>query len=139
MSIGKRITKLRNALKMTQEELAEKLDVSRQSIFKWEKDLVIPEMDNIIRLSKVFNVSLEYLVNGKKEFKKKVTIKDYLLLALGVVFLILIVVILIINPDSLLETSSALYFNGLYLLIGIALIFIIIGLIVIFKKRNERK
>ncbi|HHT39821.1 MAG: helix-turn-helix transcriptional regulator [Acholeplasmatales bacterium] len=139
MSIGKRITKLRNALKMTQEELAEKLDVSRQSIFKWEKDLVIPEMDNIIRLSKVFNVSLEYLVNGKKEFKNKVTIKDYLLLALGVVFLILIVVILIINPDSLLETSSALYFNGLYLLIGIALIFIIIGLIVIFKKRNERK
>ena len=113
MSIGKRITKLRNALKMTQEELAEKLDVSRQSIFKWEKDLVIPEMDNIIRLSKVFNVSLEYLVNGKKEFKNKVTIKDYLLLALGVVFLILIVVILIINPDSLLETSSALYFNGL--------------------------
>lgn len=139
MSIGKRITKLRNALKMTQDELAEKLDVSRQSIFKWEKDLVIPEMDNIIRLSKVFNVSLEYLVNGKKEFKNKVTIKDYLLLALGVVFLILIVVILIINPDSLLETSSALYFNGLYLLIGIALIFIIIGLIVIFKKRNERK
>src|SRR5690554_1401967 len=116
MSIGKRITKLRNALKMTQEELAEKLDVSRQSIFKWEKDLVIPEMDNIIRLS-----------------------KDYLLLALSVVFIILIVVILIINPDSLLETSSALYFNGLYLLIGIALIFIIIGLIVIFKKRNERK
>ena len=47
---------------MTQEQLAEKLNVSRQSISKWESGQVIPEVEKIVELSKVFNVTLDYLL-----------------------------------------------------------------------------
>lgn len=47
---------------MTQEQLAERLNVSRQSISKWESGQVIPEVEKIVELSKVFNVTLDYLL-----------------------------------------------------------------------------
>lgn len=63
MSFGKNLQILRNMRnKMTQEELAEKMDVSRQTISKWELDITFPEMEKAILLSKLFSCSMDELL-----------------------------------------------------------------------------
>lgn len=62
MSLSKKIYELRKAGNLSQEQLAEKVNVSRQSISKWESGETIPEIDRVIELSKIFNVSTDYLL-----------------------------------------------------------------------------
>ncbi|MEA4994312.1 MAG: helix-turn-helix transcriptional regulator [Oscillibacter sp.] len=62
MSLSKKIYELRKANNLSQEQLAEKVSVSRQSISKWESGETTPEIERIIELSKVFNVSTDYLL-----------------------------------------------------------------------------
>ena len=63
MSIGKNLQFLRKVCNnMTQEELAEKIGVSRQTISKWELDTVCPELEKIIELCKLFSCSMDQLV-----------------------------------------------------------------------------
>jgi transcriptional regulator with XRE-family HTH domain len=62
MSLSKKILELRKAGNLSQEQLAEKIRVSRQSISKWESGETIPEIERIIELSKVFGVSTDYLL-----------------------------------------------------------------------------
>ena len=64
MTFGERLYKLRNDKNISQEELADILDVSRQSISKWENDKAYPEMARIMFMSDYFNVSLDYLIRG---------------------------------------------------------------------------
>lgn len=67
MTLGERIKKYRQAVGLSQEQLAEKINVSRQAITKWENDSGIPDIDNLISLSKVMGISLDELVMGEKE------------------------------------------------------------------------
>lgn len=67
MNTGDRIQRLRKQNNMTQENLADYLQVSRQSISKWESNLSYPETDKLIKLSELFNVSVDYLLRGKTE------------------------------------------------------------------------
>lgn len=67
MTLGERIKNYRKELGLSQEELAEKINVSRQAITKWENDSGIPDIDNLISLSKIMGVSLDELVMGEKE------------------------------------------------------------------------
>ena len=60
--LGKEIQKLRRSRGLSQEKLAEQLHVSRQAISKWELGTAAPDTDNIVRLSKFFQVPLEYLM-----------------------------------------------------------------------------
>lgn len=62
MKIGEKISKLRRENNYTQEQLAEILSVSRQSVSKWETDLTYPETEKIIALSKLFGCSTDYLL-----------------------------------------------------------------------------
>ena len=62
MTLGNKICYLRKKLHISQEELADKLNVSRQSISKWEMDQSLPQIDKIILLSNWFNVSLDSLL-----------------------------------------------------------------------------
>lgn len=64
MSLGSNIYDLRSKAGLSQEELAEKLGVSRQSVSKWETDTSVPDVDKLIQLSKVFGITLDELVNG---------------------------------------------------------------------------
>lgn len=65
MSIGKRIRDLRKQNNFSQEYLAEKLDVTRQAVSKWEQDLSNPDTGNLIKLSELFSVDVEFLATGK--------------------------------------------------------------------------
>ncbi len=65
MTLGRKIYELRNSQGLSQEELAEKLSVSRQSVSKWETDSSVPELDKLLGLSEIFGVSLDVLVRGE--------------------------------------------------------------------------
>lgn len=76
MEIGKQIKKYRTDRKLSQEALAERIFVSRQTISNWENDKNYPDMKSLLLLSSLFNVSLDILVKGdleemKKEIKKE--------------------------------------------------------------------
>ncbi len=65
MSLGERIYKLRTEKEMSQGDLADALEVSRQSISKWETNGSVPELDKLVKLSEIFDISLDELITGK--------------------------------------------------------------------------
>lgn len=75
MDIGSRIKKYRECAKMSQEELADKVFVSRQTISNWETNKNYPDIKSISYLSNIFNVSLDNLIEGDIEDMKKAIIK----------------------------------------------------------------
>ena len=62
LTLGQRIAVKRNELGLSQSALGEQLGVSRQSVFKWESDAAVPEIDKLIALSRLFGVSLDWLL-----------------------------------------------------------------------------
>ncbi len=64
MNIGENLQNLRKQHNLSQEELADKINVSRQSISKWESGAAIPEMDKIVTLCEVFDCTMDELVRG---------------------------------------------------------------------------
>lgn len=65
--INTNLKRLRKIHQYTQEEIAEKLDVSRQSVAKWESGESTPDIDSCIKLTKLYNVKLDDLVNHSEE------------------------------------------------------------------------
>ena len=65
MTLGNKIYRLRTQAGLSQEELAEQMGVSRQSVSKWETDASIPELDKLIQLSKLFEITLDSLVQDE--------------------------------------------------------------------------
>ncbi|MDC7222258.1 MAG: DUF5680 domain-containing protein [Spirochaetales bacterium] len=70
MSIGNRIQELRKSQSLTQEGLAEKSGVSRQSVTKWERGESLPEVEKLIRLSEIFRVTVDFLLKGQSDCTK---------------------------------------------------------------------
>ncbi len=69
MNIGKKISQLRGASGISQEELAEKLEVSRQSVSKWEMNQALPGIDKVLMLCELFGVSADELLRDKIELQ----------------------------------------------------------------------
>jgi transcriptional regulator with XRE-family HTH domain len=65
MSLGENIYKHRSARNWSQTDLAEALEVSRQSISKWENNMATPDLDKVIRMGQIFGVTLDELVFDK--------------------------------------------------------------------------
>lgn len=66
MDFSEKLLTLRKANDMTQEQLAEKLDVSRLSISKWESGQATPELEKIVAMSAVFHVTTDYLLKASE-------------------------------------------------------------------------
>ena len=66
MSIGERIAALRKEKQLSQLQLAERLDISRQAVSKWEKDFSSPDTLNLIKLADILDTDVEYLATGRK-------------------------------------------------------------------------
>lgn len=64
MDLGTRISRLRAAHNLSQGDLAEALSVSRQSVSKWETGASVPDLDKLIKLAQLFEISLDELVTG---------------------------------------------------------------------------
>ena len=70
MKIGDKLKNARMGKKLTQEEVAEKLFVSRQSISNWENNKTYPDIGNVIALSDLYQISLDELLKGSDNFMK---------------------------------------------------------------------
>lgn len=66
MAISDKIQELRKQNGMSQEQLAEKMGVSRQAVSKWESGICAPDIEKIIALSGLFGVSIDYLIKGEE-------------------------------------------------------------------------
>ncbi|MCH5339746.1 MAG: helix-turn-helix transcriptional regulator [Acetatifactor sp.] len=71
MEISTQIKKYRNTMELSQEELAEKIYVTRQTISNWENGKSYPDIHSLLLLSSLFNVSLDQLIKGDIEIMKK--------------------------------------------------------------------
>jgi len=65
MNLSEKLLALRKARTMSQEELAERLEVSRQAISRWEQGTAMPDAANLLQLSRLFGVSVDYLLNDE--------------------------------------------------------------------------
>ena len=72
MTLGERIRDERKKRGLSQEELADILNVSRQAITKWETYRGIPDIANLIRISEEFEISLDELIKGDNSVKRKI-------------------------------------------------------------------
>ena len=96
MDLGHRIKNEREKLNLSQDELAQRMDISRQAISKWETGKSYPDIEKILKLSDIFNLSLDELVKGDKNFQENLikegrtsmsglAILGYVLIVLGVI------------------------------------------------------
>ncbi len=94
MTLGERIANLRKEAGYSQEYIAEQLEVSRQAVSKWEKDLSSPDTGNLIKLAELLNTSVQFLATGKDFYfpegkpapeKKKINIKKLILVVIGTI------------------------------------------------------
>ena len=138
MTIAEKIKQLRKDNSMTQEDLAEKLNVSRQTISKWETSVTIPDADNIVAISKLFNITTDELLDYRVETvqKKKQFIMDMAVLLFGIIGFIVFAILLMTNQID--ETSSVITING-YGIAAILFLILIIALIIVMIKRNAKK
>ncbi len=97
MSLGENLQYLRKRDNITQEQLAEQLEVSRQSVSKWESDTTYPEMEKLFQLCQIFHCSIDDFVQGtikdvnleeKKEYDRHMNeFSKFISLGVGLIFL----------------------------------------------------
>lgn len=82
MTLGQKIKEIRRKFGLSQERLAEIMNVSRQAITKWENDGGLPDVSNLQELSKVFGITVDYLLDDQKQLpallmRKKLDKENY--------------------------------------------------------------
>lgn len=115
MSLGKNIQKIRKENKLSQEQLAQKCNVSRQTISRWESDEVLPDTNNLIILAKLFNVTLDSIVfdekNEEHNYVKKSKWKSLGIISLFINFILIIGLIITLNPFSISKEIDGMYYT----------------------------
>lgn len=145
--LSEKLYKLRKNSGLSQEKLAEQLNVSRQAISKWESGTAVPESEKLIALSNYFGVSVDYLlkdVDTTKEADGSVDEKSKMIVGLiiciaGIVAMIIWGLLFIFSPDasSQISDSSMIMIdgNGIFLIACVVAIVIGAGLLLKSKKR----
>ena len=146
MSLGQRLLDLRKSKHLSQEEASEKLNVTRQTISKWETDQSTPDFDKIIPLCKLYGITSDELLTGKKEIEKKESEdneKDFnkkrargiaisvLLYFISLIWIMISIPVLEINP----VVATAVFL----LIIGLATSYIVYISITYNKKAKDKK
>lgn len=148
--LSEKIYTLRRKSGLSQEQLAEKIGVSRQAISKWEGGLSTPELDKLKALSECFHVTLDELTGGqaaRADSSKQEpagtprTGADgklgVCLCLIGAVCLILFGILMAAQPASVdqLNASSTVTLNGSGMLIVFFLLLMVIGMVLVLKKK----
>ena len=76
MSLGDKLIELRKSLHLSQEEVAERLNVTRQTISKWETDQSMPDFDKVMPLCNLYDITPDELFVGKKKEEEKVVVDE---------------------------------------------------------------
>ena len=116
MILADKIIRLRKKNGWSQEELADKMNVSRQAVSKWERDLSFPDISSIPKLAEIFEVSVDELIQVKTETKENIgknkvdVIVDTALKGIGVAMGIAVTVLSVLG---VLETNFAFVMLGI--------------------------
>lgn len=143
MDLGEKLFKLRKEKNLSQEEVAEKLNVTRQSVSKWETNQSTPDFDKIVPLCELYGVSSDYLLTGKEanieknNYQEKNVNKIKAMHICTSVFLYFIAVIWIIVAESFIDDR---FLVGVFLFIcALATIILIYGFVSLPNKKKEEK
>ena len=148
MTLGERLTELRKKQNLSQEDIAEKIGVSRQTVSKWELDQSLPDFDKILPLCKLYNITSDELLTGRKtdqnsdnmnynlmteeEINKKTAIAISQSVALFIISVVWIVI------GSSLKFISDEVLVGIFLLIaGVGVINLIYKLSILPEKASK--
>lgn len=74
MTFAEKLKSIRKQAGLSQEQLAEKLGVSRQAVTKWETDMGIPDIENIMAISALFDISIDELLSNERGMKNLTSI-----------------------------------------------------------------
>ena len=144
--LSEKIYALRRKSGLSQEQLAEKIGVSRQAISKWEGGLSTPELDKLKALSEYFNITVDELVGGKTDTADSAKPNEPVqtggrvgigLCILGAVCLIVFGILMVVQPSAAdkVSESSTITLNGSGILVILFVSLMAIGIFLIFRKR----
>lgn len=159
MEFGKKVQFLRKENRMSQEKLAERINVSRQAVSKWEQGITVPDTDNIVQLSKFFQVPIEYLLFDEYDSAEKARftpkqetrpasdkMKPIVLIIIGIAWEILSVCLSYVIQYYDMDQNGCSYTNALEYLRHLPLsLIVIIGVICVavgsygLVKKNKKK
>ena len=134
MKLADKLFELRKEKGWSQEKLAEQINVSRQSISKWESDQALPELEKVVELSKIFQVTTDYLLleeSDKPEIKPVLSedeknryykeVKSYGFWQVLYIFVSALAIFLFFAGSSFPATFTALVWLAFFLLIASAM------------------
>lgn len=129
-SIGETIASLRKQKGMTQNELAEKMNVTDKAVSKWERDLSCPDINTISKLANILDVSVDELLQAKKKENSNTKLKDLINLIFKAISLAMGIAVVVLNILDKIDTKSSIIMLG----IGIACI----GIYLLDEKENKK-
>ena len=130
-SIGETIASLRKQKGMTQNELAEKMNVTDKAVSKWERDLSCPDINTISKLADILDVSVEELLKAKKKENSNTKIKDLINLIFKAVALAMGIAVVVLNILNQIDIKSSI------IMLGIGIVCIAIYLLDNKKNTND--
>lgn len=113
-SIGETIASLRKQKGMTQNELAEKMNITDKAVSKWERDLSCPDINTISKLADILDVSVEELLKAKKKENSNTTqMKDLINLIFKAVALAMGIAVVVLNILNQIDIKSSIIMLGI--------------------------
>ena len=153
MTLSEKLYNLRRKHGLSQEELAEKLDCSRQAISKWENGTTTPDAKTLEGYSELFGVSIDYIVKESidepssiipteknSENKKLLGILGLVISLLGCVSLILFGTITVFDSQAAdkLALSSVIVIDGRFIAMLISVLFVVFGAVILIKTMKHK-
>ena len=135
MDFGAQMKKLRTSRELTQEQVAQKLNVSRQTISSWENNRNLPDLEMVVLIARIFNISLDNLILGDPTMTNKL-VKDgsemkrakwNLYFSLSMIVAGIISFLLFRLIGSTVDSSG--YLQEPFFLVPIGYLFLLVGLI----------
>lgn len=136
--LSEKIRELRRKSGLSQEELADKLDVSRQAVSKWETGAAVPTTDTLVDLADLFSVSLDYLLRDgtteispapvtSKKYPKARKILGISFIAAAIISAVLMTILQLTGNGGDTAASSTITLDGTGIVIGLSVISAVVG------------
>ena len=147
--LSEKIYKLRKNSGLSQEQLAEQLNVSRQAISKWEQGTAIPESEKLIAISNYFGVSVDYLLKDDNEDSTKVAdgiteekpkmMAGIIVCIAGIVAMVIWGLLSIFRPETSnqISDSSMITIDGNGIFLILCVVAIVVGASLLLKSKKK--
>lgn len=114
MEIGERLKLRRNELGLTQDQVAEKLGITRQTMSNWENGRSYPDIERIVRLSDIYQLSLDELLKGDdqmvKHLQENTVVNHFLKIFIGMLFVNVLLMLFMVFNQEVSDTLLLLIF-----------------------------